>query len=547
MNRPRLLDRYELLDELPHVTGGRLFRARDLVFAEFVGVKQLGAGCGLGPEERQTLEHAIRHLQCLTHPNLVSIHSFDPASGLLVHEWIRGLSLLDLLRRRRELTFGETQLLLGSLPGALDHLNKEAVPLPRPLLGKLYAHFEENVVPETLTTTPIDQWPPFILKLNPLSLRAFYATPSTDSTHTTIIDPREPHQIKDGYGPRELARLIYELLGGRIRELDTRRYSPLSALREKGNAVLRRTLLAMPPNDCESLWRELLDAQPTPGVRAPGAPFHPVAPPPPPPASTASTRLVHIPDSRLTQGQLGLKLWLDPVGNTAATPVLLTSGPQFAIGRSAGQSDFVAKVMPENEVNNSLTNRLSRVHALLSVSKGEIVARDGNGTGPSLNGSSLDGQLLVPHSPYPLTFRAVLRLGNEFALEIIPVVPPQTWQITNLADWAGTQLEAPALPTGALIFLPVDGLPVVRQSAWVFSEVGFGLDATEGLVWDTRGRGDSPAAFHHLHGCFWLRNRAMPDTALLLDDTAVQRDEIVPLVAGQILRIGSHPYTVRIE
>ena len=44
---PRLLNRYELLDEMPHVTGGRLFRARDLAFAEIVGVKQLGAGCNL--------------------------------------------------------------------------------------------------------------------------------------------------------------------------------------------------------------------------------------------------------------------------------------------------------------------------------------------------------------------------------------------------------------------------------------------------------------------------------------------------------------------
>ena len=70
MSHPRLDNRYELLDELPHVTGGRLFRARDLAFGEIVGLKQLGTHCGLEVGPREHLENLIRHLQCPAPPHL---------------------------------------------------------------------------------------------------------------------------------------------------------------------------------------------------------------------------------------------------------------------------------------------------------------------------------------------------------------------------------------------------------------------------------------------------------------------------------------------
>ena len=82
MSTHRLDDRYELLDELPHVTGGRLFRALDVAFDEIVGVKQLGPNCGLEPQPRGQLLNTIRHLQCLPHPLLARVYSFDAFSGL---------------------------------------------------------------------------------------------------------------------------------------------------------------------------------------------------------------------------------------------------------------------------------------------------------------------------------------------------------------------------------------------------------------------------------------------------------------------------------
>lgn len=538
MSRP-LDDRYELLDELPHVTGGRLFRARDLAFDEIVGVKQLGSNCGLEPESRQNLENTIRHLQCLPHPHLSRIYSFEVRHGLIVQEWVQGISLLDLLRRRRELTLSEALHLLSTLPATLDFLAREAVPIPRPLLGKLFVEFANNDVAENLVGTSLDRWPAFCLKLNPLSLRGLLSDSLDDDTkHTVVVDPRRPTDIQEGYGPRELALLLYELLGGRIREVDSRRYSPLSSLREAGNAVLRRELLAMPHADCESLWRDLLHAQ-ADTVRIP-----PVAQA----EATSIARKFHIPEAFLTSAHPGSLLDLE-CDDAGALPIHFVTGPRFTLGRSAGMADFVTRILPENEANDARTNRLSRVHALLEIDDGHITVRDGNGSGPSLNGSALDGQPLTPMHPTVLSHRGRLMLGDEYALELILLGAAEApaWEIDNLGAWTGPAEKLAPVSYRALVCQPVEGDATTRHGVWVFSEIGFGLDAAGRIVWDTRGRGRSPAAFHYFRGCFWLRNDSLPEPVLADKDTLLGRGEIMPLGPGQTIRIGSHVFSVQIE
>ncbi len=391
-----------------------------------------------------------------------------------------------------------------------------------------------------MITTSVEQWPGFVLKLNALSIRELVAAPSDDDTTNTVVaDPKEPTEISDAYGPRELARLLYELLGGRIRELDARRYIPIGALRESGNAVLRRTLLAMPHPTCEGLWKDLLEALPE----------FKKGPAPSGPPSLPGRRPLRILDAFLGSAQAGTVLNLEPV-DAGARPIRLVARPRFNLGRSPQQADFVARVMPENETNNALTNRLSRVHSHLERTGKDLVARDGSGKGPSLNGSFLDGEPLAPEPATPLTHRSVLWLGEEYGVELIPVfteAPPNP-AIGNLDDWSGAKRSAIADGlAGALVCIPTRSQPAVRPAAWLFTEAGFGLDARENLVWDTRGRSSSPAAFHYHRGCFWLSNRSLPETTLACDGVEMERDTIVPLVAGQTIRMGSHTFAVRID
>jgi hypothetical protein len=537
MSQPYLDDRYELLDEMPYVTGGRLYRARDMVFGDVVGVKQLGPNCSLDAAQREQLENTIRHLQSLPHPNIVRMDRFDALHGLLVQEWVQGISLLDLLRRRRELGLAEALTLLGRLPATLDFMAREAVPIPRPLLGKLYVELSPNLAPETVAATSVDRWPGFCLKLNPLSLReALGGTATDETTNTVVVDPRQASEIQEGYGPREFALLLYELLGGRIREVDTRRYVPLGVLGEAGNAVLRRELMAMPHADCESLWREVLDSQ--------GGGPRSVRPLDQPAETTRCPD--QIPAEFISVAQLGRALRLEAV-EADVLSIYVTARPRFSVGRSASMADFVARVLPENEANNTRTNRLSRVHALLELENGQVTVRDGNGTGPSMNGSFLDGQALTPNRPAVLPQRARLVLGEEFAMDLIPVAKPGPVEISNLALWTGPAEKASAAPWAALVCEPVEGHALSRNGVWLFTEAGFGLDAAGRVIWDTRGRGMSPASFLYYRGCFWLRNHALSQPILIGSDTALGWGEVLPLASGQTIRLGAHDYSVHVE
>ena len=532
-----IADRFELLEEMPRVTDGRLFRARDLAFGEEVAIKLLGTGCGMDTAGRQSLETAARRVQCTPHRNLLRHDSLDAASGVQVREWIHGIALLDLLRRRRELSADDTLRLLATLPAALDYLTTRDLPIPHPLLGKVFLEFERSTVPENLVTQPIADWPPFAVKVNPLSIRGVLSDTTSDTTRTMIVDTRTTTTAPENVsGPRVLAELLYELLGGRQREAESRRYSPIGALNEEGNGVLRRALLVAPHADCQALWMDLRKAQGSdvpPGVHL-SAKRLPLPP-------------LEIPAALLGQPDPGLGLILTP-DDPAVPAIHLVARPQFTIGRSLQSADFITRFLPETAANNALTDRLSRVHIVVENVGGRLLLRDGSGSSPSVNGSQLDGHLLSPDHPATLSHRAILALGQEYFLEIIPLLhpTPREWPADLPATWPGADLP-PREPLGALICEPRHGQPVIRRSAWLFSEIGFGLDQLGRVLWDTRTGGASPAAFHHHRGCFWLRNHAFDENSIALGDTALAPGQVAPISTGQLLRLGATSFTAEIH
>ena len=531
-----IADRFELLEEMPRVTDGRLFRARDLAFAEEVAVKLLGTGCGMDSPGRLALESAARRLQCTPHRHLLRHDSLDTASGVHVREWVHGISLLDLLRRRRELSADDTFRLLATLPAALDYLTARDIPIPHPLLGKIFIQFDPATAPEALVMQPIADWPPFAVKVNPLCIRGLLSDTTSDTTRTMVVDTRTVSTAPENVsGPRILAELLYELLGGRQREADSRRYSPISALHEEGNGVLRRALLVAPHADCQALWQDLRKAQ---GSDVPPGVHLSVQRTPP--------RPLEIPAPLLGPPEPGLGLILTP--EDPATPAIhLVARPQFTIGRSLQTADFITRFLPESAANNAMTDRLSRVHVVAENVGGRLVLRDGNGSSPSVNGSVLDAHLLSPDHPTAISQRAILSLGHEYFLELIPLLhpTPREWPDEQLAAWPGADLP-PREPLGALVCEPRHGQSVIRRSVWLFSEIGFGIDHGGRVVWDTRAAGESPAAFHHHRGCFWLRNHALPENSLARGATALAPEQAAPLATGQTLLLGSARFTAAI-
>lgn len=524
-------DRFELLEEMTRVTDGRLFRARDLAFGEVVAVKLLGAGCGMDSQGRQSLDLAVRRVQITPHPHLLRHDSLDAAAGVQVREWIHGFSLLDLLRRRRELSADDTFRLLSTLPATLDFLTEREIPVPRPLLGKVFIQFDPAASPDSLVTQPIADWPPFSVKVNPLSVRALSSDTTSDTTRTLVVDPRTIAAITDASAPRVLAELLYELLGGRQREADSRRYSPISALHEEGNGVLRRALLVAPHEDCHALWQDLRKAQ---GSNSP--PGVPLSFDPRPPGRLE----IDAPESATLD--TGLEAVLTP--EDAGVPAIrLIARPRFTIGRSLQSSDFATRLLPDTGANNILSDRISRIHAVAEIAGGRLLLRDGNGSAPSVNGSRFDDHLLSPDHPSPILHRAVLGLGDEYFLELIPLLQPSP------REWPAPYATEgpPSEPLGAMVCAPCHGQPVIRHSVWLFSEVGFGTDYLERIIWDTRAVGESPAAFHFHRGAFWLRNHSLPAAEITVGSTALACDHAAPLASGSTVRLGGTDYTVEIH
>ncbi len=526
----RIADRYELLAELPRALGGRLFRARDLAFGDLVAVKHLGPNA---PGLRQ-LEADLRRVQRTPHPQLVRQHALNAAEGLLVREWVHGFSLLELLRRHRELPAPFALRLLDALPALLDFVTASALPLPGSLLAKLFVHFEEKVAPETVVDAAPDRWPPFTLKLNLVSVRASLPQSDAETTMTTVDDLRTATASCSVPPAVRLAELLYEILGGPVRRGGERRYTPLPALREEGNGVLRRALLDAPFADCRALWADLAHAEP-----AHARPAAPLAEPTPAPEIVWK-----IPAAFSTATSPATVLRLRPA-NAAAAVIHLVARPVFKLGRSNAQADFLTRFLPENAGNDDLSNQLSRVHVVAEVRGGRLAIRDGNGHAPSVNGTSLDDQPLASDAPAPLGERALLTLGGVYSLEVTSLARPRATALT-IAN--STTAPAAAGPLGgAVFFQPGARQAVVRQAVWIFSEAGFGLDAAQRLVWDLGGHGPSPVSFFHDRGGFWLGNRRLAADSLSLSGTSLAAGELAPLAHGQELQIGNQRFTVAAE
>jgi hypothetical protein len=535
MNGTRLADRYELLEEGPRALGGRLFRAKDLSFGEIVAVKMIGGGSGAEPGTDE-LQAELQKLQRDLHPAILRYHGIQPGQAFLVREWIHGFSLLELLKRRHELSAGETLQLLEPLASALDFIAERRLSLPAQLLSKLLIQFDPAVLPESIIGEPMGAWPPFALKLNPLSVRALLLEADGQTTLTTVTDLRTLVPEARLNAPLRLAELLYEVLGGHVRIGRERRYTPLPALREEGNGVLRRALLEDFYTDAASLWAALRAAEPSEFTqRTPLASHSPQAP----------VRW-KIPASLLEPCQSAKVLRLVPA-DPETPAVHLVARSTFTLGRSFAHADFVARFYPETPANEDLTNQISRVHVTAEVSGESLTIRDGHHDSASVNGTQMDDRPLPSSPATPLERAVQLSLGGVYSVEIVPLLTPEppTIEIENLPAVLPAE-ETPRHLHGAVFFLPARGQPALRHAVWIFSDAGFSLGSGQRFVWDTRGGGRSPATFHYLHSGFWLSNRGLASGVLRLEGTPLEPNEIAPLLEGQTLQIGPTIFTLEL-
>lgn len=525
MSTALIADRFEVLDSAGEGRGGRVFRARDWAFDEVVAVKPLTAFAA-GASGLDELGAQIRRLQRHPHAALVRYEAFDPRRGMLVREWVHGIALIDLLKRRRELRAAEAMRLLGPLPAILDFAAGRGLALPG-LLGKVIVQFAAEADPTEIAGRPLDRWPACALKLNPLSVGAFLVQGGDETATVTAVE-LAARASAAFTAPQRLAELLYELLGGSPWVVATQRYSPLPALNEEGNEVLRRALMDGAFADCQGLWSELEEAAPS-GLRALPALGH---------GARRGDVVFQLPAALRQPVEPARVLRLSPISGEAA-PIALLARTQITIGRSLQQADVVVRCLPESAENEARTNQMGRIHAVAEANESGLWLRDGNGSEASVNGTLLDGHELSASVPAALRHRALLTLGGVFSVAVIPLLAEAGSELEILGDESPRPTE-PAPPLGgAVFFTSAETHPLVREVVWIFSEAGFGLDALQRIVWDTRGAQPSPAAFHFHRGGFWVSNQLAEPGIVQVENIELQRGEIAPLRAGHVLQIGS--------
>ena len=550
--------RYDLLHEAPPGAAGRLFEARDAETDQVVALKVFRRELPQDGPERADLERFFATAQVCTHPHIIRFHALSVENGYLAREWIHGFSMIDLLRRRRELPAAEVIALLHDVPETIDAAVAADLAPTGDLLTRLFVAWDRSLPVDELTRlrgVQVTEWRGFTVKLNPMGMSSLLPL-SPEETMSTMVSP-----LLAQAGPMltpsvAFAEMIHQLLGAPRRSDRHRRYVPLGTLNEAGNAVLRRVVEGgKPPASCAVFWKELLEAT---GLAAQPRKASPPPPPPPPilqpppkppvaPPPLPKRRTLHIPEAFLGNVQAGSILRLTP-RDISFTPLQLIARPQFRIGRSLYHADFVTRVLPETEENEKLTKEIGRVHTLAELRGSDIFLIDGNGDQASVNGCTFDGHKLSADTLTRVKGRGVLTLYRNYELEIAPLLGSSDlgWQIDNEDAWPGPTAPPPAL-SGAVVFHPRRNQPSLRQAAWLFSRLDFALGSRGDVTWCEAGSPLSQGSFLFHRGQFWLATFAPPPGTIFLNNIELPRDAVVPLVSGQPVQLGPGNYIVEIQ
>lgn len=252
-------ERYEVLEALGATNHGWQYHARDLVAQREVRLMLTE----IDPVEDRAmmtqLELEMSALSKVEHPSVLRVYGMETVEHrvLISLEWTTSFTLLQLLRSRRKLGAGEVMRLLELMAAGVDHAISNG--LDRIDLGLHQIHVV-FVTPaedqEDRMRQPIEEWPPFSLKLNPMAISCEISQSETWAGGQTLVGrgpetPAAGAPVNPGVAhTRSLAVLIYELLGGAVSPLlaanaSTRgiaRYSPLANLTEEGNEVLQSAL-----------------------------------------------------------------------------------------------------------------------------------------------------------------------------------------------------------------------------------------------------------------------------------------------------------------
>jgi hypothetical protein len=294
-------NRYEILGQSS--LDATIFKAKDLQSTRVLALRSFFGSGRFDTRQMGDVKAEIGRLENVRHPSLTEVYGIESSDRgfLLLSEWVRGFSFQDLLRARRLLGWDETLRLVRPLAKVLDFVSDKNLLKTDLTLRHVYvdpADLNNNAL--ELQRLPVTKWPPFLVKLDTLSLGTTLHSQFAGSAQTIV--PGRLHATTRT-APQQLAQMIYELLGGTSPQTQTStpnfRFSPLSALTEAGNGILRPALV---DPTCFGSAVEFLSALEQAETQAKkGAISMPAAMPPSPPDDYAAAHAESAPDQELEE------------------------------------------------------------------------------------------------------------------------------------------------------------------------------------------------------------------------------------------------------
>jgi hypothetical protein len=239
-------------------------------------------------------------------------------------------------------------------------------------------------------------------------------------------------------------------------------------------------------------------------------------------------------------------LQLTPIDAPTGDPhqdIRLVARPQFVLGRSGEESDFILWFWPRNEVHDTKTRRISKKHVTLAIEDNRLVAI--NTAAGSL--TTYEGQD-VTVAGIDLSRQGILSLSGIYLIDILYIPGPrQSPQITNFADWRGHTLGASAVSRrGCVRLSPRTAHVLPQNSIWLLSDATFGASKMNPVALESPGLADIQGRFRFDYGVFWLESLA-DNSAVQVNDRILTCGMIVPLSTGQQLKLGTTNYSVSIS
>src|SRR3984893_18293490 len=192
--------RYEILERLPP----SLVKARDLQTNRLVALKPLAGSTPLDTQQTEEFRTEVGKLRNVHHPNLTAVYGLESTDRglLLVSEWARGFTLLDLLRSRGELRWPETIRLVGPLAKLFDFLAERDLLHGAVGVGDVKiepTHPNEDL--DALRKAPVETWSPFVVKVDSLATAGVEAARLPEPTETMVQPSMVTGPVKNPVQP----------------------------------------------------------------------------------------------------------------------------------------------------------------------------------------------------------------------------------------------------------------------------------------------------------------------------------------------------------